>query len=242
MANKNPDWTRDEVILALDLYFQIEPEKVDKKNPLIIALSSELKSMADPALDVDDTYRNVNGATSKLVNFKSLDPDYPGEGYGNYSKLDDQVFNEFYNKREELHKIAATIRSTIKKRQQNYIPYQIPEETYDEEAVMAREGRVVFSIHRSKERATGMAKKKKDSVLKRTGKLACEVCSFDFKAVYGDLGEGFAECHHRMPLADLTEETVTKLKDLAIVCANCHRMLHRKGNTISVEELRARLS
>jgi 5-methylcytosine-specific restriction protein A len=60
--------------------------------------------------------------------------------------------------------------------------------------------------------------------------------------MYGELGEGFAECHHRTPLGELTGKTRTRLADLAIVCANCHRILHRKrARGMTVEQLRERL-
>jgi 5-methylcytosine-specific restriction enzyme A len=75
-------------------------------------------------------------------------------------------------------------------------------------------------------------------VLKATGCLACEVCAFDFQESYGPLGVGFAECHHRKPLAEVTTSKTTKLQDLAIVCANCHRMIHRASPWKTVEELR----
>ena len=39
------------------------------------------------------------------------------------------------------------------------------------------------------------------------------------------MGKGFAECHHVVPLADLGRQKRTRLEDLAIVCANCHRMI-----------------
>ena len=63
------------------------------------------------------------------------------------------------------------------------------------------------------------------------GKLVCEVprCGFDFYRKYGDLGYGYAHVHHLIPLAKTGKEKTTKLDDLAIVCANCHAMIHRKG-------------
>jgi len=64
--------------------------------------------------------------------------------------------------------------------------------------------------------------------LSATDRLTCEVCDFNFAKDYGPLGEGFAECHHRVPMSELREEYRLRLKDLAIVCANCHRMLHRR--------------
>jgi 5-methylcytosine-specific restriction enzyme A len=56
--------------------------------------------------------------------------------------------------------------------------------------------------------------------------------------VYGELGRGHAECHHTLPLSEAAFVRKTRLRDLAIVCANCHRMLHRGRPRISVEALR----
>lgn len=63
------------------------------------------------------------------------------------------------------------------------------------------------------------------------GKLKCEVpkCGFDFEVVYGELGRDYAQVHHLKPLADRTKPSETKLADLAVVCANCHAMIHRGG-------------
>ena len=102
----------------------------------------------------------------------------------------------------------------------------------------AAEGRVKLRKHKVRERNTRLVKAKKELVLKQTGKLACEVCGFDFLKTYGKLGAGFIECHHGVPLAELESGSVTRLSDLHLVCANCHRMLHR-NNTMSVVELRA---
>jgi 5-methylcytosine-specific restriction protein A len=50
-------------------------------------------------------------------------------------------------------------------------------------------------------------------------------------------GADYIECHHVDLLAD-TEVTLTRLEDLALVCANCHRMLHRGDPPPTVDELR----
>ena len=99
------------------------------------------------------------------------------------------------------------------------------------------EGRILLRIHRQKERNRRLVALKKRQAFDSTGRLTCEACGFDFATVYGSLGEGFAECHHRSPLSELTEVTRTRLSDLAIVCANCHRMLHRQP-VHTVEEIR----
>jgi len=73
---------------------------------------------------------------------------------------------------------------------------------------------------------------------------SCQVCGFDFESVYGKWGHDFAEVHHLIPLAELkgkVQKTDPK-KDLAILCSNCHRMVHRKkGITLSLEELKAKI-
>jgi predicted HNH restriction endonuclease len=100
------------------------------------------------------------------------------------------------------------------------------------------EGRTLSRLHLLKERNPCLVRRKKQAILTTTGRLKCEACEFDFAAFYGPLGDGFVECHHRTPLAELAGTTRTRLADLAIVCANCHRMLHRRP-AHSVEQLRA---
>ena len=107
---------------------------------------------------------------------------------------------------------------------------------YDEPS--ASEGAEILRIHRDQERDRSLVEKKKASVLRAFSRLACEVCGFDFNLTYGKRGEGFCEVHHCNPLS-LGGERVTTPQDLAIVCSNCHRMLHRGGNLLSIEELKA---
>ena len=68
----------------------------------------------------------------------------------------------------------------------------------------------------------------------------CQVCGFDFAEVYGELGEGFIEVHHLKPVADYAGEvSVDPEEDMAVVCPNCHRMLHRgEDGPLTVAELR----
>ena len=67
------------------------------------------------------------------------------------------------------------------------------------------------------------------------------MCDFDFHNFYGELGKGFIEAHHRIPLSDIDGESKTELKDLALVCSNCHRMLHRKIDTMSINDLKEKI-
>ena len=69
---------------------------------------------------------------------------------------------------------------------------------------------------------------------KNDGQLFCEICGFDFDKFYGELGKGYMEAHHREYLSN--GERKTTLKDFALVCSNCHSILHRTN--LSVEKLK----
>ena len=68
----------------------------------------------------------------------------------------------------------------------------------------------------------------------------CVVCGFNFEKVYGERGKGFIEVHHAQPLGSLDEEQIVDpLTDLVPVCANCHRMIHRrKEDILTIEKIK----
>jgi 5-methylcytosine-specific restriction enzyme A len=80
--------------------------------------------------------------------------------------------------------------------------------------------------------------KRKEKALKQHGTSACEVCGFNFEQAYGKRGKGFIECHHTQPLEAFAKDGgKTRLDDLALLCANCHRMVHSARPWLTVEEL-----
>ncbi|MCX2758979.1 HNH endonuclease [Vibrio sp. Sgm 22] len=131
---------------------------------------------------------------------------------------------------------SVTRASSIEKLEQ--ITNDFDEEQEAEELEIGYEGKPILRLHKSRERSAKLVKQKKKQVIKETGKLECEICSMDFEATYGELGNGFAECHHKNPLSLREENKETKLSDLAIVCSNCHRMLHRKRPWLKIEALK----
>ena len=74
--------------------------------------------------------------------------------------------------------------------------------------------------------------------------LTCKVCSFNFSDRYGKLGDGFIHVHHLKPVSELDEAVVINpSKDLIVLCANCHAIVHRdKEHTLTLEELKCILS
>ena len=106
--------------------------------------------------------------------------------------------------------------------------------------MIAYEGqqRRAFVVHRRRESKLRDAKIRQ-ALRQNNGKLCCQVpsCGFDFSAVYGAIGEGYAQVHHLKPLAETEGEQKTTLNDLMVVCANCHTMIHRGGKCRTPEFL-----
>lgn len=174
----------------------------------------------------------------KLSNFRRLDPSYSGTSLERGGKLEEEIWVEFAPDRVLLAQTAAAIREGAVLLDPPRSQAEADEYTGDEEFP---EGRILTRTHRQRERNRTLVKKKKAQVLQTTGRLLCEACRFDFEQFYGDMGRGFAECHHNKPLAEAVSKSATRLSDLSIVCANCHRMLHRTRPWLSVAELRDRL-
>jgi hypothetical protein len=88
----------------------------------------------------------------------------------------------------------------------------------------------VYVMHRSRERDLRGAKIALAKANNK-GRLVCEVpgCGFDFHDVYGAVGADYAHVHHLTPLSRLRGATRMTVDDVAVVCANCHGMIHRGG-------------
>ena len=108
----------------------------------------------------------------------------------------------------------------------------------DKEIVSKTEGGKKIVISHRYERSPSL----RGAALKIHG-YDCAVCGFNFGKVYGIWGKGFCEVHHVRLLSSLGGEDLTDPStDLIAVCANCHRMLHRKKRiTLTIDELKAKL-
>ncbi|WP_335621821.1 HNH endonuclease [Clostridium argentinense] len=99
------------------------------------------------------------------------------------------------------------------------------------------EGKIAFRKHRTRERNPKVIKKAKERFMKiNNGRLFCEACGFDFFEVYGERGKDFIEGHHTKFVSELSDGDMTRVEDIAMLCSNCHRMIHRKS-VLTVSEL-----
>ena len=232
-TTRNPTWTRDELILLLDFYLRRAPKIPSKTSPDIAALSKLLNRLqAKLGGEIKDKFRNINGVYLKLMNYRRFDPQYKGKGMTHGGKDEEVVWNLFAHDPFELRKVASAVKAFVAS------DAEIPPPTLaDSEESESDEGTILTRIHRFRERNGTIINRKKEEIQKRLGHLACEVCGFEFGVTYGPQGEGFIECHHTKPVSQIRVGEKTRLADLALLCSNCHRMIHRKRPWLSLEEL-----
>lgn len=108
-------WTRDELILVMNLYCKLPFGKLDRSNPEVIGLAKLLN-------------RTSNAVAYKLVNFASFDPTLKARGIkgaSNASNLDKEIWDEFYTNWDilpfESEKLLAEFKN-IPIENLNYIP------------------------------------------------------------------------------------------------------------------------
>lgn len=102
------------------------------------------------------------------------------------------------------------------------------------------EGKKRLTTHMRRERGSNLSKSKKlQDYAENQGQLICGSCGISSKALHSDPEVGLKafEAHHTKPLARSKGERITSLRDLTIVCANCHRMIHSKWPPFTVGNL-----
>lgn len=114
MAGRNPIWTRDELILALDLYVRHRPAVLGKTSAEVIELSDMLSRLARGEARRSPNHRNASSVAIKLLNFRSLDPDYTATGkvgLHHTSRGDGEVWREFASDPIRLRETAQRLRA-----------------------------------------------------------------------------------------------------------------------------------
>lgn len=109
---RNPKWTREELILALDLY--MDHGIVDDTDPKVVELSRILNRLGIyPDHQHHNSFRSPNAVALKLSNIARLDPDYPSKGMSAGGQLEVELWNEFEGNRGGLRNEALRIRKRI---------------------------------------------------------------------------------------------------------------------------------
>ncbi len=101
--NKRRNWTRNEVILAFELYCTIPSSKVTANHEAIVALANLIG-------------RTPNAVKLKMQNFKTYDPSYTSDGrvgLSHGSKLDKEIVEEFAENWDEMVIEAENIKESL---------------------------------------------------------------------------------------------------------------------------------
>jgi 5-methylcytosine-specific restriction enzyme A len=219
-----PNWSRDELMLALHLYLTTRDMiGWGTGTKEVIALSHELRSLriSPDSVRSNPKFRNPSGVALKLANFASIDPDREGKGMPHAGAGDLATWTAWAHRPDELAAAVAAIRARGESD-------DAPPDTGEEEEYEAPEGRILYRE---------LVAEKKKAVLKKAGRLACEVCDFESATAFGV--DGVIDVHHLVPLHKIGE-SVTTLADLALVCPTCHRVIHKHQPFITPAKLRAK--
>ena len=100
------------------------------------------------------------------------------------------------------------------------------------------EGKIIERKHKARERNPLVIAIAKENFKTKNGKLFCEICEFDFEDKYGELGKGFIEGHHTIAVSEMDIDHKTKPEDIALLCSNCHKMVHKKRPWLSMRDLK----
>ena len=232
---RNPKWTVEEHILALDLYMRCPEARGSSSHPEVVKLSKTLDSLPihDPTTK-SPKFRNPAGVAMKLSNFRRCDPSYDGEGLSRGASLEFQIWEDYADNLENLSADAKSIVDSG-----GSLTYDMVEKFYDDDKGV-KEGNLRKTDHTRRERNSSLGPKKKAKVFRETGKLECEACGVDYYEKYGKFGMACIQAHHEVPLSQRESGTLTKLSDLRLYCANCHNILHhgRGKDFLSHDELK----
>lgn len=231
----NPRWTEDETILALDLYFDFEGKVPSAMDNSIIALSNLLRSFPFHAAAArKESFRNPDGVAFKLQNLRQI---ATGKGLGNTSKTDKHIWEAFGHSPAATKSRANLIRSALAS-----IPKD--EDESDDGDLTFAEGRAATYAHARRERNPKL-RRTLVSQRRTGGKLCCDLCGYKNSLPDSHFDEAALEVHHLRPLASIGESQ-TKLSDLVLLCAICHRLTHRaialKKQWLSLDDLRTLLA
>lgn len=233
-------YSESDLIIPTLNYLLLHKEKGLKTSELIILLSNELEVSgrdAEILVGRSDTY--FSQKVRNLVSHRTLE----NKGLATYKKIE----------RDGLHKITDAGEKYLLENINNFT--FILDNNFNEEQrkdviekdysdLIIEEGFTKFSQVKTKLRSRKLVVIAKKHY-SQNGKIYCLACNFNFESFYGEIGKGYIEIHHLNPIfarESNFEQSISKAVDGVVpVCANCHRIIHRKNDQLltipSLQEL-----
>ena len=205
----NASFTRDEVILTLDVLYSSENDKLSPSSKIIAELSDTLRKLPiHPEGKRPENFRNCVGISHQIERFR--------KGYSESSDVWNvgstfyQVATEYKGRHDALHETALAIRRNIPYYSIISFGAMLESDGFPEGALLAH-------LHRIIEKRDGQKVPLSDR---------CDVCQLQPEKIYNQCG--FLLEHHLIvpPVAMNGKKTYSK-EDFITVCPNCHAALHR---------------
>jgi len=212
--------SQDEWLLCLDVYLRHRGRMPKENSRAIRELSESMRRIRAALAGPTGGFRQPTGVLRRVLEFKHLDEKHV---CAPKPKLAREVWRAFGDKpHAEVARIAEAIKKcTAAKEVQRVDDADIAQNYH------AVESRILTRVHAVRERNAAIVRRKKEKFQdENQGRLYCEACAFDFARRYPRHGDGYIECHHIKPLSELRPGDKTTLNDLALLCSNCHRMVH----------------
>lgn len=212
----NASFTRDEVILALDVLYSSGETQLNGSSQAMIDLCALLHKI--PVISVADRpqiFRPEKGVSNQLMLFKRSYK--TGVKDPNLGIVFMQVAHEYEGRHDELHQIAVAIRRNLN----NF------DGTFGSpvESDGFPEGSLLGHLHRVVE--------VRDSA-KLIPRERCEICQIDTTDIYPYCPNLMA-MHLTVPVTSLDGEKRYREPDFITVCPNCHAALHRRRPWLTKE-------
>lgn len=197
-------------------FYSRQPSKLKAITKRLPSYLQPKHSFTDEDVENVDRYNSVLRQPLRAREYGTPFDEKYKDGTFFYGKFDPASPDKLKSIDLIVHRAAAFFRDVLEhQRQQRNI-------NGSDEEVYPRENRKVVRLHLVRERSSALA-----TECKIRDRYRCQVCGKTFEEVYGDIGKGFAEAHHIVPLHRLGKTVESFPKDLITVCSNCHRMLHK---------------
>ena len=217
-------WSKLELILLIDIFLRrnYKDERVISKAFQYNEGLNSYLSRSHPVF-----FKSKNDIKTLFKKFENW---HTSQSVNDCNSYEFFYFQDLIKQASSLTTVAGALRIFIESQMVLY--------DFESSPMSLVEGESLEKKHFIRERDLRVVAAKKASVLKEKKYLACEVCDFNFEDHYGVHGANYAEVHHLKPISEFQSRSVTHLEDLAIVCSNCHRMIHRKKPWLSITELK----
>ncbi|MBA1245968.1 HNH endonuclease [Pseudomonas luteola] len=181
--------------------------------------NNSIQSHSEDAGDGRDTTPAISKLLGKLVENSDLDQ--------KYIEYCESLGSTPYNKKRKFW--------TLDLEESDFKSHETSSEGFPE-------GKIVERRHLARERNSALISQAKEHFKRKNKRLFCEACNFDFEKAYGQRGFNFIEAHHTIPVSEMLPAQKTKISDIAMVCSNCHRILHRSRPWLTIAQLKNLIS